>query len=430
MERIGKYEVIRKLGAGTTATVYLARDPFADRQVAVKLFSPEALADKERGRVFRHLLANAASLAGKLVHPHIVQIFDAALGEDLSYIVMEHVAGGTLERFCARDRLLPLERLVEIAFKCTRALDYAYRLGITHRDIKPANILLAAADTDQSSGDIKISDFGAALQTNHDTTQISGIGSPAYMSPEQVRELPLDHRTDIWSLGVAMYQLLTGRLPFHATSNYGMIHQICNAEAPLPSTFRSDVPATLDAIVARAMGKDLDARYASWEEFSHELARAFRHEQAAARRHEFVDSEKFETLRALSFFREFSDVEIWEVVRFSRWDEVDPETRIMRDGEAGDSFCLLTTGRLRVEKKRRTLDTLAAGDCFGEMAVIGGGGHRRGADVIAETTARIVTIPEAALHGASDVCRMHFYQAFLVTLAARLGQANIRLSAG
>jgi len=133
-ERIGKYEIGRKLGEGATSTVYLAHDPFADRDVAVKLIFPEVLKDKEKGRLYRRLLINEASLAGKLMHPHIVQIFDAVVDEEQSYIVMEYVAGGTLEQFSSPDNLLPLERLVEIVFKCALALDSAHRAGVIHRD--------------------------------------------------------------------------------------------------------------------------------------------------------------------------------------------------------------------------------------------------------------------------------------------------------
>ena len=430
IEKVGKYEILGKIGEGATATVYLARDPFAGRDVAVKVFSPEALRDKHRGRVFQHLLMNEAALAGKLMHPHIVQIHDAAIGEDASYIVMEYVGGGTLERHCAPDALLPFDRLVEIVFKCTRALDYAHRLGITHRDIKPANILLAAGDGGQEPGDIKVSDFGACIHTGDDTrTQVSGIGSPAYMSPQQVREQPLDHRTDIYSLGVVMYQLLAGRLPFQATSNYGMIYQICNSAAPPPSTFRTGIPPGLEAIVARAMQKELDARYAGWDEFAHDLAQCFRDRRRVAEHRDVADSEKFEALRGLAFFQNFSDVEIWEVVRFSRWDDVGPGTIVMREGESGDFFCFLIEGELRVYRQDRSLNLLAPGDCFGEMAVIGGQ-PTRGANVIVRTPARIATIPGAALHGASDACRMHFYRAFLEVLAGRLTHANRQLSSG
>jgi serine/threonine protein kinase len=400
--------------------------------VAVKAIFPEVLRDKERGKLYRNLLMTEASLAGKLMHPHIVQIFDAVLAEDQSYIVMEYVKGGTLEPFCSPSTLLPVDRLVEIVFKCTRALDYAFRAGITHRDIKPANILLVnAGDSDErASGDIKISDFGAAMLSSGEQTrtQVSGVGSPAYMSPQQVRDMALNHQTDIYSLGVVMYQLLTGKLPFQSSSNYGMIYQICNTDPPPPSTFRTDMPTSLDAVVARAMQKEVDARYQSWEEFSHDLAQSFRNKQLSAQRQAFPDSEKFEALRALHFFNEFSDVHLWEVVRFSRWDEVAASTVIMRDGERGDFFAFLLDGELTVSKSGHALGTLVAGECFGEMAIIRRGEHTRGADVVALTTARVVTISAQALQHASDACRMHFYQGFLDVIAGRLADANARLA--
>ena len=430
-ERIGKFEIRKKLGEGATSTVYLGFDPFAGRDVAIKLIFPEILKDKQKGQLYRHMLVTEASLAGKLSHPHIVQIFDAVVSPEQSYIVMEYVPGGTLEPYCKPSTMLPVDRLVEIIFKCTRALDYAQRLGITHRDIKPANILLASTGDDnaKTGGDIKISDFGAAMMAGSEQTrtQVAGVGSPAYMSPQQVQEQVLNHQTDIYSLGVVMYQLLSGRLPYQATSNYGMVYQICHGEALPPSTFRIDVPAGLDAIVARAMQKSLSARYQSWGDFAHDLAQSFRVKQLAARQNSFPDSEKFETLRALKFFSEFSDVEIWEVVRFSRWEVVSPDTVVMKDGEAGDFFAFLLEGELRVSKRGRTLDQLEAGECFGEMAVARRD-HRRGADVVAATTAKVVSISGEALRHASDACRMNFYQAFMVVVAGRLDSANARLA--
>jgi serine/threonine protein kinase len=434
MDKIGgKYEVIRKLGEGATSAVYLSYDPFAEREVAVKLIFPDILKDRERGKLFRHLLINEASLAGKLVHPHIVQIFDAVVGEDESYNVMEYVPGGTLEPFCSHDTLLPIERVVENVFKCTRALEYANRLGITHRDIKPANILLAQSGDDNKvgGGDIKISDFGACMQTGAEQTQtqVLGVGSPAYMSPQQVREQSLNHQTDIYGLGVVMYQLLTGRLPFQASSNYGMIYQICNIDPPAPSTFRQELPAALDAIVARAMRKELTDRYATWAEFSHDLAQAFRNSQLATREIEVPDSEKFETLRSLHFFDDFSDVEIWEIVRFARWETVSAGTRLLQDGDPGDHFCIVLDGVVRVAKQDHTLGTLGRGEVIGEMAVIDRRHPHRVADVVAQSTARVVVIPGQALRHASDACRMHFYQGFLLVLSQRLAHTNALLAA-
>ncbi|KYC28859.1 Serine/threonine protein kinase [Sterolibacterium denitrificans] len=430
MERIGKYEIRARIGEGTTATVYLGFDSFNQREVAIKLLRGEILQDAERSAQYRRMLLNEASLAGRLQHPHIVQIFDAVVDEEQSYIVMEYVPGCTLEQYIHPSRLLPLERLVEIIFKCTRALDYAYTHGVTHRDIKPANILLVQTSDGAPGGDIRISDFGAALQADAEGTQVSGVGSPAYMSPQQIRDLPLDHRTDIYSLGVVMYQLLTGQLPFKAANHYAMLHQILNAEVLPPSSYRSEIPPSLDAIVARAMQKETSARYADWSEFARDLTQAFRNRQQQARRQEFPDSEKFESLRALPFFHEFSDVEIWEVLRFSTWREVAPDTVIMKDGEAGDFFCFLLAGELDVAKHGHSLNRLQAGACFGEMAIIDKHSNStlRGADVVAKTTATLVTIQASALHHATAACRMHFYQAFLEVLADRLNEANIKLT--
>lgn len=427
MDKIGKYTLVRELGRGATATVYLGHDPFTQRDVAIKVASPNILKNPERGRLYTHLFMNEASLVGKLLHPHIVQIFDAVVAEDLCYIVMEYVAGGTLEDYSTPDKLLPVERVVEIIFKCTRALDFANRIGITHRDIKPANILFDGSDP--KTGDIKISDFGAAIIDGPERTQISGIGSPAYMSPQQVKEQTLDHRTDIYSLGVVMYQLLTGQLPFQASSNYNMVFQIINTEPTKPSALRKKIPEVIDGIVLRAMHKDVSQRYQTWKEFGQDLADAFRNKQLKAPKRDFADSEKFATLRELPFFTDFSDIELWEVLRFSNWSSAAPEQAILRDGDHGDFFCFLAEGELKVTKNGRILNLLTTGDCFGEMAVISKGSPTRGADVVALTASKIVTVKGEALRQASETCRMHFYQAFLEVLTSRLALANARLAA-
>lgn len=424
VRKIGKYEIKRLIGEGATSMVYLAWDPFAQREVALKQLHPEMLRDKDRGRLYRHLLMNEASLAGKLHHPHIAEIYDASVLDDEAYVVMEYAPGGTLEAFTAPDKLLPFDRLVEIIFKCTRALDYAFRHGITHRDIKPANILLV----DPEGQDIKLSDFGAAFHTASDTTQVAGVGSPAYMSPQQIREMPVDQRTDIYSLGVVMYQLLTGRLPFEGETNYGLLYRIANELPPLPSEVRPDVPAALDVIVQRAMEKEIEHRYQDWSEFSHDLAQAFRNRSLMADKLVIPETERFQTLRELHFFREFSDVEIWEIVSFSKWDRLQPGTLIMKEGETGDHFCFLAEGEARVKKRGKLLNLLGTGDCFGEMALFSAGGGARSASVEAFTPVNVVRISARSLQRASDTCRMHFYKAFLEVLTTRLSLANARIA--
>ena len=422
-QRVGKYEVLRRLGYGATSEVYLCHDEFANRDVAVKVVYQDKLNDTEqKGRVYRKLFVTEASLAGRLAHPHIVQIYDAVVGDQQSYIVMEFVAGGTLEQFCTPESMLPIDKVVEMIFKCTRALDFAQKLGVTHRDIKPANILL------EGDTEIKISDFGSAILNTGDTTLVVGIGSPAYMSPQQIKEQTLDHRTDIYSLGVVMYQLLTGSLPFNATNNFSMMYQITTVEPAPPSSLRPDIPPALDRIVKLAMHKELDRRYQSWDEFAHDLAEAFRVEHLARRR-EVADSEKFNTLRGMPFFKEFTDAELWEVMRISHWEDTQPGTQIMREGEEGEFFCILASGTVQVTRQNRLLTILEAGECFGEMAYLSRASNQRTADVHAMSKARVITIRCDRLAESSDACRHRFDRAFMDILVGRLSAANVRLTA-
>src|SRR5512132_1687267 len=235
--KIGKYDILSELGQGASAVVFLAEDSFNDRKVAVKVAKKDPGMGEEEAKRFEKLFLNEASLAGKLNHPNIVGVFDAVVEADLQYIVMEHVPGGSLKKFCTETNLLPLRQAVLVIFKICRALDYAFQNGVIHRDIKPANILLADRD------DIKVSDFGTAKISESEHTQIDGfLGSPAYMSPEQINEQGPSVQSDIYSCGVMMYELLTGKLPFRAENSVSMINKILN-EDPVPiETLRPDLP--------------------------------------------------------------------------------------------------------------------------------------------------------------------------------------------
>ena len=424
MDKIGKYQVIKKLGEGATSVVWLGHDPFADRDVAIKVVASSVFSGGEHGKIARNLFVTEASLAGKLVHPHIVQIYDAVADADPSYIVMEYVAGGTLEPYCTPDRLLPMVDLVEMIFKCTRALDFAYRLGVIHRDLKPANILRAGS----SGSDVKISDFGAALSASSDQTAVAGIGSPAYMSPQQVKDHPLNHQSDIFSLGVVMYQLLTGQLPFQGSNNISIVYQIANVEPPPPSALRKGIPPAVDAIVMRALKKSLEERYPTWDAFSFDLAETFRNEHLEEARERIADTEKFNTLRGLAFFRDFNDVQLWELLGFSDWQRVKPGTVLMHEGQPGDNFCILAAGEVKVTKNAKLLNVLSAGECFGEMAYLNEAAGTRGADVSTLREATVITVPTEALRRASDACRHSFDRAFLRILVERLSLANTRLT--
>lgn len=434
-QRIGKYEILRRIGEGSSSTVWLCRDPFADRKVAVKLAKPEALRDPRHSHIYAKLFSVEAHLAGKLHHPHIAEIFDAADEGDVKYTVIEYVPDGTLERYCRPDRLLPTEKVVEVMFKCSRALDYAHRVGVTHRDIKPANILVVAEGGEIR--DVKITDFGTAMNIAEDTTIVAGIGSPAYMSPEQIAEGTLTHQTDIYSLGVVMYQLLTGHLPFEAPNNAAMVYQVLHTDPPTARTRRPELPEALDRIVARAMARNLDQRYATWDQFASDLAEIARTSPESSRSREVADTERFNLLKRLRFFEGFDDVQLWEVVRFADWMRVPPSHLLFAEGESGTHFFIIAQGQVRVSRKGRLLNLLDAGECVGEMGYLAeldsSKGDRnehalRSADVNTMVPCTLIRVSPQTLRRASHACQLAFNRAFLGLLAERLRMANQRLS--
>ncbi len=422
--RIGKYEIVRELGSGATSRVYLALDPFNNQQVALKLFHPDPPRKAMRANVYHKLMLTEASLAGRLTHPHIVKIFDAVLSGELNYMVMEYVEGETLEKYTKADHLLPTGVIAEIMYKCGNALEYAQRQGVIHRDIKPANILI------QAGGDIKIADFGAAVienkQLSQQLTQVPGVGSPAFMSPEQIQELPLTHQTDIYSLGVTLFVLLSGRLPFQADNNYSLLYQIIHEEPPLLKTFRHDIPEQLDAIVRRAMQKDLSQRYQNWGEFTRDLVSFFDCNDHAQT--EIFDTEKFEILRSLAFFQNVGDTELWEVLRINDWRRVPQGECILKEDDRECAFFIIASGVVQVSKQGNELNKLQKGDCFGEMKRFPDGSYLRVTSVFAETDVTLIEINLDVLAKASVECRFQFDDAFLYILLKRLDAAQTRIS--
>ncbi|MBW8904280.1 MAG: protein kinase [Betaproteobacteria bacterium] len=420
-EHIGKYPVLREIGAGATSKVYLGRDPFAERDVAIKVFAFDTHAEAQQERMKHKAFVAEASLAGKLNHPHIVDIFDAVVEPDRSYIVMEYVPGSTLEAHGDVSKLLPVAKVVEIIFKCIRALEYAWRHGVIHRDIKPGNILLS------QSGETKVSDFGASFQQRlQETTQIAGVGSPAYMSPEQVRMEALTQQTDIYSLGVTMYRLLTGRLPFTANTQPALTYAILNTEAPRPAKLRPELPGLLDAIVMKAMEKDPAARYPSWLDFGKDLSQAFGSLRMAGA--SVSDSEKFTKLRDFAFFADFNDVALWELIRIGTWKTIASQTVLIREGESGDNFYFLVDGEVDVSLFGKLLATVKSGRCFGELLYFAERSQRRTTTITARGPITVMEVKADAMRVATDGCQAAFNKACMRVLIERLVDSNQRLA--
>ena len=296
--------------------MYLCHDEFAGRDVAVKIVYQER-AQRPAGRQALPQAVRHRGLARRQARApaHRADLRRGGGRQAVLHRRWSTSHGGTLEPFCAPEELLPLDKIVEIVFKCTRALDFAHKLGVTHRDIKPANILLRRRDRHQDHR-LRLGDHARAATPRRSPA----IGSPAYMSPQQVKEQPLDHRTDIYSLGVVMYQLLAGVLPFQATNNFSMIYQITNVEPPPPSSLPPGDPgARSTRIVQQARWRRTSARrYQTWDEFSLDLAEVFR-ERGPGRPQPRSSPTRRSSRRCarLAFFAEFTDAELWEVLRIS-----------------------------------------------------------------------------------------------------------------
>ena len=412
-QRIGKYELMGELGRGATAVVYLAEDPFNNRKVAIKVQVKDESAGPEEARRFEKLFLNEAAMVGKLSHPNIITVYDAVVEGEQQYIVMEYVGGGSLKKFCNETNLLPVRQAVLVIFKICRALDYAFQNGVIHRDIKAANILLSDRE------EIKISDFGTAQISQATHTQIDGfVGSPAYMAPEQINEEPPSVQTDIYSLGVTMYELLTGRLPFQAANSISMINKILNEEPTPIRSIRPDLPEDIVHIVETAMAKDPAVRYPAWYAMARDLADTF--PQLEKYSFEISSAEKFNALRKLEFFKDFRDSELWEVLRGAMWENHAREQSLLLEGDLGHAFFVIVTGQVKVVKDGKLLNVLKDGDCFGEMAYLSGNKSKRTASITAVSEVQLLKIQDVQLEQLSEACQLRFNRVFLRTLIERL----------
>ncbi len=417
-ERIGKYLIVNEVGRGSTGVVYLSHDPYYGRDVAIKVYNIEASGDDERARVTRKMFLSEAHMVGMLHHPNILPIYDAGEENGHCYIVTEHVHGArTLAAYCRPDNLLRIDDVVEIMFKCAKALHYAHSRGVIHRDIKPSNLMLT------QDSDVRIIDFGIALVADSEISRIEGIaGSPSYMSPEQVQSIDLTNRSDLYSLGGVMYELLTGTRPFRAGNLAKLLHQIVYATPPPIHTLREDVPEDLEVVVATAMQKDPQRRQKSGLELAGELTRV--HQQLRQKNSRMNQQEQFSLLRRLKFFHEFSHAEITEVMRASHWQDYNLGEEIVKEGEMDDRFYIIVSGSCAVERNGVSVGILSLGECFGETSYVQGA--KRSATIRATDAVTVLKVSSTLLEQVSASCQLRFNRVFLRTLIGRLQGAELR----
>ena len=424
-ERIGKYVVKELLGSGATSDVYRCRDPFREQDVAIKRMRVGAHVSRRDSAYLARFFSQEAALVGRLHHPNVVDILDAVDDPLGPYVVMEYVKGSTLRPYCDPGKLLPLDLIVEIGFKCAMALDYVARQGLIHRDIKPAN-LLATLRHGQITH-VKISDFGSAWNVDADATQVFRVGSLAYMAPEQVEGHTATAQADMYSLGAVLYQLIAGRPPFEATSQGSLIHQILRTPPLSLRLLREGVSEALDAVVQHALAKRPQDRYQHWTEFANALSTlVIGHAVPLGARQQVLDSERFTLLRSLEFFQDFDDVAIWEIVHRGRWERMPVGHALCRAGEEGDRFHIVARGVVQVERSGRIVATLNTGATVGEMAYLAPNPalRKHGATVTVTETATTLSFTPESLACLSPETQHRFDKAFIGVLVRRLHAAH------
>jgi len=265
ISQLGRYEIIGELGQGAMGVVYKAKDPLIDREVAIKTINL-SLAQEEREE-YEARFYQEAKAAGRLSHPNIVTIYDVGRSEDIAYIAMEYLHGRELRDILNDSKLLPIGQVLDITAQVAMGLSYAHEHDIVHRDIKPSNIMVVR------DGHVKITDFGIARMASAAVRTQTGmvLGSPKYMSPEQVMGKITDQRSDIFSLGVMLYEMLTGQAPFLGENVNAIMYQTLNAIPSTPSSLNPAIPEMLNFIVAKALAKDLDARYQNARDMANDL---------------------------------------------------------------------------------------------------------------------------------------------------------------
>jgi serine/threonine-protein kinase len=269
----GRYEIEGKIGEGGMATVFRGRDQVLGRTVAIKVLSPRYAGDPTFVERFRR----EAQAAARLNHPNVVNVFDTGSDGNIHFIVMEYVQGRTLEDILRAEGRLQPERAVEIAENVAAALSFAHREGLVHRDIKPANVMITP------TGEVKVMDFGIARASSTETlTQTATVlGTASYLSPEQAQGEPVDGRSDIYSLGVVLYEMLTGQVPFTGDTAVAVAYKHVREDPTLPTRIEPRIPQALEAVVMKALAKNPANRYQTSEEFRRDLER-IRYGQAPA----------------------------------------------------------------------------------------------------------------------------------------------------
>lgn len=411
IETVDRYEIMEKLGQGNMGIVYKGRDPYIKRDVSIKISRPHADASRESAERYRESFFTEAQSAGRLLHPNIVAIYDAGMYRDFCYITMEYVDGPTLSRFCVKENMLPLDRIAGIIVSTCKALDYAHQNGVVHRDVKPSNIMLT------ESGDVKITDFGIAKIKTEQTLSKEIIGSPCYISPEQIKEEEVDSVSDVFSLGCVLYELLACEKAFPGENQFSIMYKI-TSEDPVPlRDLRPDVPKIMEDITLKALAKDKNKRYQTCMDLAYDLRVALRGLRDGVTKKEKTD-DVIDYVRNIQFFNSFTRDQVHKILDAASIVKVPSGNIIMNEGEIDDSFYVILSGKAVVRKHDVDIATIQRGECFGEMAYLSG--DSRVATVSADTDCILLKISSMLLDKSSKEIQLLFLKRFGMTLLRRL----------
>ena len=267
---LGRYHVVKELGRGAMGVVYLGKDPTIQRFVAIKTMRLDEIDREEDLKEFRDRFFREAESTGRLSHPNIVTVYDAGEQDGLAYIAMEYLEGTLLNCYCQKSTILPAKQSLQIVATVAEALDYAHSQGVVHRDVKPANIMILKQRL------VKVMDFGIAKMASASKTQTRMIlGTPRYMSPEQATGKDVDGRSDVFSLGVVLFELLSGERPFDAENMAALVTRIAKAPHPPLLKYRRDLPTRVQSILDRALQKEIPNRYRHASDMAQDLRDVF-----------------------------------------------------------------------------------------------------------------------------------------------------------
>ncbi len=438
ISQIGRYKVLEKLGQGAMGVVYLGLDELIDRKVAIKMIRLDKIkSDAERKKAF-DLIFQEARIIGKLNHSHITSIYDMGVQDQSPYLVMEFVEGENIATLIKKQAAMGIADKLKLVAMSARALHYAHQRGILHRDIKPANIMMLPnhAPKVMDFGISRVKD-GAAEAWGAGVDEEEGVilGTPNYMSPEQIRGKELDQRSDLFSLAILTYEWICGRKPFIGADLKELLKAILKGVPEPLSRLVGGADGELDILIYKALEKERDNRYRTAEEFSEaiELYLSKLEMKSASQSTMIFPYDKKKVVEQLRknyyFFADFSDEELFSIFKMSGKERYAAGDVIIQEGTSGAKMYIIVSGMVKISKevegKAIELKRLGEGDCFGELSIIDK--MPRSASVIALEPTVVIAINEVVLRVADPSLCLKLYKNLAAIISEKLRWSDAKV---